>query len=313
MSSLRWTPLFDSIVELGSECNLLIAPFIQSDAIKAFLNRFDNRKLQVITSWTAANLASGVSDPEVFPLLDAMEIPLYINSDIHLKLFVFENDVAFHTSANITAKGLGLCPKPNVEIGCSVDLGLNDWLQINELLETSSRVTDELYQKAQRYAKENKNAIPPLPPLVLATPTGTHPFSRQSLPQCLSPEELWEFYSTGATGESSRAACMHDLWIYNITATGLPRDEFLRELGNNFRTQPFVTALVRLLQDKGTLHFGAVNAWITSNCSDRPTPTRWELKPATNRLYDWLSLFFPEISWSSPRYSQILRWTKPPE
>jgi hypothetical protein len=308
LTSLQWTPVFDSIISIGGQCNLLIAPFIQTDALRALLKHFDNSKLQVVSSWTASSLASGVSDPDVYAVLKEMDVPLYINADIHLKLFIFEDDVAFHTSANITAKGLGLGSNSNIEIGCKLSLALNDWLRINDLLETSHRVTDVMYAKAKCYVDENKNRVPPLPPLVLPSSAGPHPFSRQSLPQCDSPSELWEFYRTGLAIKDSRSACMHDLWLYKITNSNLSRDQFFQQLGDNFRSHPFVQSLLCLLKDRGVLRFGAVNAWITSNCSDRPTPSRWEVKPATKRLYDWLTFFVSQISWSQPNHTQVISW-----
>jgi hypothetical protein len=308
--SLHWTPLFESIIRIGGQCNLLIAPFIQTEALKALLRHFDSSKLQVITSWTAVNLAAGVSDPGVYVVLKELNVPLYIHPDIHLKLFVFENDVAFHTSANITAKGLGLAPNCNIEIGCCLTLNLSDWLGINEILETSCRVTDLMHALARQYAVENKHRQAPLPALVLPTNEGVHPFSRLALPQCPSPEELWKFYSTGAVVGAPRATYMHDLWLYKITNANLSKEQFFHQLGVSFQAHPFVKALVSHVKERKTLHFGAVNAWIASNCSDRPTPLRWELKPATSRLYNWLEILAKGISWQRPNHSQILLWNE---
>jgi hypothetical protein len=283
--TLQWTPLFESIIRIGGQCNLLIAPFIQADALKALLQHFDNSKLQVITSWTASNLARGVSDPNIYKVLKEMAVPLYIHPNIHLKLFVFDDDDAFHTSANITRKGLGLQSNRNIEVGCRLTLELNDWLRINDLLETSCRVTDQVYAKAMRYVEMNKNASPPLPPFDLPANDVMHPFSRQSLPQCPTPEELWDFYCDRSVAVSPRAAYFHDLWLYKISNGNLSREDFMSQLGEAFRSHPFVKAIILLLIDKRTLHFGAVNSWITGSCSDRPTPSRWEIKPATQRLY----------------------------
>lgn len=309
MTSLCWSPVFDEIADIGGGCSLLIAPFIQRDALESLLDRFETEKLQVITSWTAKSLAAGVSDPEVYQTLKQIRVPLYINEDIHLKLFVFDDDVAFHTSANITSKGLGIAEDCNIEIGCKIQLALNDWLQINTLLENSMAVDDAVYQKARAYTDENKNTAPPLPPLNLPAAGGVHPFSRQSLPQCKSPEELWLFYDSGELADSPRSACMHDLWLYGIIEAGMSKEEFLERLGDSFRKHPFTVAIVSYLQEYNELRFGSVNNWITQNCSDRPTPSRWELKPATNRLYNWLARFFVEITWSQPNRSQIMRWT----
>lgn len=307
--TLQWTPLFESIIQIGGKCNLLIAPFIQTDALRAILQHFDNSKLQVITSWTASSLAAGVSDPGVYKALKEMQIPLYIHPNIHLKLFVFDDNVGFHTSANITRKGLGVVPNSNIEIGVRLPLELSDWLRINDLLETSHRVTDQVYARAQQYVDDDNNRSPPLPPLDLPIIVEVQPFSRQALPQSPTPDDLWEFYRNGSVGTTPRAAYFHDLWLYGITNGDLSREDFQKQLGDAFRSHPFVKALVALLKDQGTLHFGAVNAWITSRCSDKPTPSRWEIKPATQRLYEWLTFFFGEVSWSRPNVSQIIKWT----
>jgi len=305
---LQWTPLFNSIIDTGSQCNLMIAPFIQANALKRLLEHFDTTKLQVITSWTASSLINGASDPDAYDILKGIDVPLYIHPDIHLKLFVFQDDIAFHTSANVTARGLGLIPQGNTEIGCRVKLELSDWLRINELLANSRRVTDEIQSKAKHYIEENKGAMPPLPDLVLADWPVLDSFSRQSLPHSSSPNDLWTYYSSGELSGNTRGALAHDLWLYKIKNAQLPKEEFFQLLGENFRSHPFIKALVNLLQEKQTLHFGAVNAWITSNCSDRPTPSRWEIKPATNRVYRWLDEFYEPIECTRPHYSQLLHW-----
>ncbi len=309
MSNLFWSPLIETIREHKSPCNLLIAPFIQSKAITQLLANIEVEKLRVITSWTARNLASGVSDPDVFSVLEQRDIPLYTNPDIHLKLLVFDENTAFHTSGNITSRGLGLGKKSNVEIGCYIKLNLGDWIQVNELLNASSRVDFNNYQIAKRFSEKNRNAAPPLPPLHLETQKDLRQFSRQSLPQSESPEQLWIFYTTGGP-EKLMAACVHDLWLYNVPLTGLSRSDFFETLSRNFTSHPFIVEIVSMIKSKGSLRFGAVNEWITQNCTDKPTPTRWEIKPTTNRLYNWLSQLITNISWSKPNYSQVLHWNK---
>jgi hypothetical protein len=66
---------------------------------------------------------------------------------------------------------------------------------------------------------------------------------------------------------------------------------------------------MELIKKEKNARFGLVNEWLQQNCSDKPTPYRWELKATTRCLYDWLAYFFPEISWDRPSYSMILRWS----
>jgi hypothetical protein len=307
MASLVWSPLIDEIAKCKTPCKLLVAPFIQADALKHLLSKIETQKLQVITSWTAHNLASGVSDPNVFELLNENKIPLYSNSNIHLKLFVFDHNIGFHTSGNITSRGLGLSKARNIEIGCRVRLNVTDWLRIHEILNESSRITDSDFQCAKNFVLQNKKASVPLPPLDMNTEKGPQLFSRQSLPQSESPETLWSFYITGQP-ESQMAACVHDLSLYKVPITGLEKEDFFQHLKSNFEAHPFIEQLINMLKTEGHLRFGAVNEWITKHCKDRPTPSRWELKPTTKRLYTWLSSLIQQITWEQPNYSQILYW-----
>ena len=106
---LFWTPLFEHIPDVGESCILLISPFIQRRAIERLIENIEESdSLQVVTRWNPSDVVSGVSDLEVYPYLDDLGIPLYINSRIHLKLTIFENDKAFHSSANVTHRGLGI-------------------------------------------------------------------------------------------------------------------------------------------------------------------------------------------------------------
>ena len=103
-------------------------------------------------------------------------------------------------------------------------------------------------------------------------------------------------------------AFAHDLILYQVPP-GLARDEFLSALRDNFKSHPFVRAIVKLVQQEKPARFGLVNEWIQANCSDKPTPYRWEIKENTHILYDWLDYFFEEIKWDVPgRHSQVIRW-----
>ena len=68
-------------------------------------------------------------------------------------------------------------------------------------------------------------------------------------------------------------------------------------------------AAVDYIKEKKSVRFGEMNDWITSNCIDNPTPYRWEIKPTTNKLYDWLSFFYEKIYWDIPgSHSQVIYW-----
>ena len=305
---LVWDPLFDHLEKNRRQSILWISPFIQSDAIERLLEANSHSGLQVITRWNAQDLISGVSNIEVYNTLKELGVPLYINPSIHVKLLVFEKDEAFLSTGNITKKGMGLGSKTNIEAGCDCILSNEDWHRIQQLLDESIRVDDVIYEQAVVYIENNRDKRPPLPDLNFKSAGGTKEFSRTSLPSTQTPELLWEFYDRGKFVES-KAPYVHDLQLYGITNQGLNQNQFFEILGLEFRNHPFVSAIVSHIREHRELRFGAVNAWITQKCSDKPVPFRWELKPATNTLYNWLQYFVNEISWDVPgKRSMIIRW-----
>lgn len=230
---------------------------------------------------------------------------------VHLKLFIFDTNLAFHTSGNITKKGLGLGKNINVEIGCQVLLGYNDWKNIYELLDASFTVDDDIYNKAKAYLLNNKLTTPTAPPLDLA-PTLDKYFSKLSLPATESPETLYAFYKDPEQhlhALNNPSAFMHDLALYKIP-TGLSQEDFFMVLKANFLSHPFIEEIIKVIKKDSPLRFGAINAWITHNCSDKPTPYRWELKFGTRCLYSWLDYFVKEITWDRPSHSMIIYWNK---
>ena len=132
-----------------------------------------------------------------------------------------------------------------------------------------------------------------------------------SLPATQSPEYLYEIYKnpTQYIDEPDvYAEFVHDLVLYNLT-NALDADKFIPELAQRFKRHAFIQEIVSFIERKGSVRFGEINGWITEQCTDKPTPYRWNLKRSTNRLYNWLSYFYEEITWDIPgSHSQVIYW-----
>ena len=311
---LVWTPTFEYVAEKIREkkqLQLIIAPFIKRNALKQLLDVCENvSNLKVVVRWSAQDIITGVSDVEIYEDLKAKDIKLFRHASIHLKMLVFNESWAFHTSGNITQSGLGLRENPNVEVGAQIQLEINDWIKIQKLLDQADRIEEEDYEKVCQYKQENKSSPLPLPPLNLH-PEEDKTFSRFSLPAVQSPEKLYEIYQNPdlfKNYDDLFSAFVHDITLYNI-ASGLEEEEFFKELIVNFKEHPFIKVVSSFVKEEGSVRFGQMNSWITNHCSDKPTPYRSDLKTSTNKLYDWLKCFFEEIDWDIPgAHSQVIYW-----
>lgn len=315
MTSLSWTPtstvLFNAVRTNGLA--IAISPFVKANALEQLIAHCNKpEQLQVVCAWTAQSLMSGATDVEIYPLLRSAGARLFVHPRIHLKLYVLSNNRAFHSSGNLTLRGLGLCDKPNIEIGTEVSLGLKDWQAIYRILEESIPVDDEIYLQARDFVAKIQKIEPIDSDLVLHSSVDRR-FSLSSLPLCETPDEFLMFCreisgDMEQLDRSSLHAFAHDQTIFRVEQDLLALVT-AEQIANAFRRLPLVEEFVRFLQYEGTARFGSVTAWLQENCSDRPQPYRKDLKATVRTLYNWLSATFEEISWDVPgRRSMVIRW-----
>ena len=312
-TALVWSPTVDFVRQTIAEEKqllLIVAPFIKLDALTNLVDACDDiSQLQVVVRWQATDLVSGVSDVEIYPYLRDKGIPLFRHSSIHLKMLVFNHSLAFHTSGNITRKGLGLISAGNVEIGCSLHLEDGDWFNLLKLLAESLEVDENVYEQAKTYVCDNAKDPDPLSPMILKSSEDKE-FSKNALPATESPEVLYQFYSAKMDPRQKMqeaAECTHDIVVYSIPS-GLDEAEFYVFLGKSFKSHPFIAELVAYIQSAESIRFGAINAWITDRCSDTPRPYRHDLKTTTKHLYNWLASYYDEVTWDTPNYSMVIYW-----
>ena len=314
MSELVWSPVYKILEERiqgNDNIILILVPFAKIAALQK-LHWLNSKKvkIKVVCRWRPEDIVAGVSDLEIYPFLKQSDCELYINSNIHLKLYVFASNTAFNTSGNMTLRGLGYSESANIEVGNMVSLTTSDWTKIYDVINSSRLVTDDIYQRFKEYSAKHPPVSRPLPPIDLMPAAKSYTIS--SLPATDSPKKLADFYFSHEQQEGSledirRAA--HDLAIFGIPS-GLSSSDFDKRLGDAFSKTPFVTDFIAFLKNSRSLRFGAVNDWIHNKCEDVPLPYRWEIKENTRIFYDWLVHYQRDISWDRPNHSKVIYWKK---
>jgi hypothetical protein len=312
-SKLYWdNPLLDP--EFVADLITIITPYATSSAVRELFERVKPPQgLQLITSWKSDSLLSGVSDPEVYRVVEEYGGRLYLHDRIHIKLYVCSSHHAVLSTGNLTRNGLGFSASPNIEGSSVVRLDSEDWKRISRLFSESRRVTEEIYEMATEFCEHHRKAPEKTPAFELPRPVETEAnFSWLSLPATKHPDALWRAYEMidQISEPEELARVSHDLDLYEIPP-GLGEEAFHEILGSAFLRHPFTKKLTGWLQTEGQAYFGAVKVWLQQNCSDKPTPYRWELTPATQALFAWLGFYNQKITWSRPNHSQLLKWENP--
>jgi hypothetical protein len=97
---------------------VLIAPFIKKEVFQAALAAVpaDVNDIQCVTRWSVAEVAAGVSDPEIAELAAADgRVSIRLCHGLHAKLYAAD-DRCLVGSANMTGKATGRLPPANVEL-----------------------------------------------------------------------------------------------------------------------------------------------------------------------------------------------------
>lgn len=80
---------------------------------------------------------------------------------------------------------------------------------------------------------------------------------------------------------------LHDLAIYKIPL-GLPSTEFREKLTKAFFPPQVLQSFLTNLENTGEIYFGTAKEWIYKNCTDVPTPRKWEITENIQILYRWI-------------------------
>lgn len=268
----------------------IYVPYIKLEQLSSLIK--ENKTVEaVVVRWEPRDLITGASDLEIYPFLKDKGITLYRNPRVHLKAFVNNGKSAFIGSANISQRALNTPTflKYNYELATICDdLSLDDRLYFNLIEAESILVTDLIYEQIKSQLPEKVAAFPKESDFELDIQFPDKNFSIASLPMTYNVETLYRIYETQeGLHEVELNCCLHDLAIYNIPL-GLSILEFKNLLKSNFFNHPFIRAFLTNIDNEGEVYFGRAKDWIHKNCSDVPTPRKWEITENIQILYRWI-------------------------
>lgn len=269
----------------------IFCPFIKRDALDKILQN-SPRISRIISRWEPEELIKGVSDIEVYETCKDNNIDFYINNRIHLKATIKDKRFVFHSSANITNKGLNLndAIPHNYELSTILNINsANDLVLFEQIVQDSIFVTDDIYEQMKKYLDNIDYEVNEKDPYPIFE--RRKKFYISQLPMSHDIDILFKIYSDQSTYQSDleKSCAIHDLSIYSIK-TGLNFHEFKSSLASVFFSHPFIQELQNEVQIEGFLYFGRVKEWLQTNCEDVPVPRRRELTSVTQILYHWFEI-----------------------
>ena len=204
---------------------LFCAPFIKAKALSALLTTIEATvTVLVVTRWRSAEVAAGVSDLEVFDVVNARpRTQLRLLDDLHAKLYMADNS-GLAGSANLTAAALGWAARNNIEILIPVTRGTEEVGLLLRQIESATAATFAIRSEIEEQAAALTTAALDEGSEMRddGLPAGAW------LPSCAAPHRLFEISEhpdTDAVVANTRADGLADLHDLQIPA-GLDRERF---------------------------------------------------------------------------------------
>jgi PLD-like domain len=264
---------------------LLCAPFVKTGVIKRlFAAIHSNVAVEIVTRWNLDEIAVGVSDLAVFDL--AVSRPgttMRLLDNLHAKLY-FSDDTLLAGSANLTAKALGWCEEPNLELLVIVPSDDEAVVRFRSSLSNSRLATVEERESLQaRMDALDRTKLPEGEP-VMETLSGFW------LPRLAAPEKLFSAYLSSARERlttSAIEAADHDLAAL-VVDPNLDEKSFHRRVAEQFSSMPAIKTILAAAQKDltDTAAVELIESFIDE--TEMSHAARWQI------VREWLTFFMPD-------------------
>lgn len=292
---------------------LLVAPFIKENVLRRLLEFLaSSARVIVVTRWRPDEVAAGVSDLQVFDLLQSHAgARLRLCPRLHAKYYRAGTRILVG-SANLTSVALGWSSTSNLELLIDVSDVPCDWTLVErQFLQESVPATREIRDLIESAAAKLSlpKSISHDPYALSSESIGAQqhvaePSSTSTwLPYARQPNQLFSLYSgeTDHLSTEGRRQGAIDLIALEVP-TGLTYQEFILYV----RSQLIQMPLVQLVDEFASepRRFGAIRELISAYLDQRSTVRNPEETWQT--LMRWLLFFFSDrYQVKRPRHSEL--------
>ncbi|MDE0001492.1 MAG: phospholipase D family protein [Rhodospirillaceae bacterium] len=192
---------------------ILCAPFVKAKVLGIIIEAVPQAvPVRIVTRWRPAEVASGLSDLEVYDIAkERLHTELSLLDSLHAKLYLSDDDCLVG-SANLTAAALGWRPDSNVEILLRASRSDTDVLHLLERLSYASPATFQIRSEVEEQAAALSAEL--LDDGLEVSVDAVERLGAPWLPRCAAPDKLFTVYEnpqTTAVVEGTRSDALADL------------------------------------------------------------------------------------------------------
>lgn len=222
---------------------ILVAPFIKKETFQAALAAVPAtvQHIRCVTRWSVAEVAAGVSDPEIAELAEADgRASITLCHNLHAKLYAADGRCLVG-SANLTGKATGRGPTPNLELLLEADVAHPEVRRLLDAIKVAGVPGTVQLARQIRAQADLVRADEDSPQMLVIGESDTQ---ARWLPETRNPERLYRVYNGRHRNIASDvlAGVLRDLMHLDIPP-GLPEQDFGAAVLTRLRSLPELRAL----------------------------------------------------------------------
>ncbi|MFC8567381.1 phospholipase D family protein [Streptomyces sp. NPDC057245] len=272
-----WQQIADLMGDATEEV-VIVAPFVKKAIFEEIIAAVPSsaQKITCVTRWTPAEVAAGVSDPEIIEAAQSDErISIALCPSLHAKLYRADGRCLVG-SANLTGKATGRVPNANVELLLEVPIDHPEVQRVlGQINARSTIVTPHTAALVREQAELLRSER--------VTPPSADEAAPYWFPETRRPENVYALYSGRQRFTSLvEAGIVRDLAMLDVPA-GLSEDSFNAEVEARLHAIPELGQL--------TAEQRLSNVELQRAITERTGDTEEQARRTTETLAVWLQHF----------------------
>ena len=283
--------LLGQSLDKAKEQIIILSAFVKIKGINWLVDKISKEKISctIISKWDHSDIAQGASDLECYEISKQNGWQFKVLKNLHAKIMLIDKKELFIGSPNLTAKGMSLTPVPNKEMGVKLEANQNDIRIINNLVDESILIDDQIYKDLLGW----KNNLPKLEkPSYSEFPVDIKKRLEENY------DKLWVHNFPWCTAEElldtkeNSENVQHDLELFGLDRDNLEKEVIIKNIQNSKIYHWLINQINK--QENKELYFGNLSSIIHNSLLDDPRPYRKDVKIFQVNLYSYIKLFLKD-------------------
>ena len=283
--------LLGQSLDKAKEQIIILSAFVKIKGINWLVDKISKEKISctIISKWDHSDIAQGASDLECYEICKQNGWQFKVLKNLHAKIMLIDKKELFIGSPNLTAKGMSLTPVPNKEMGVKLEANQNDIRIINNLVDESILIDDQIYKDLlgwkNNLPKLEKPSYPEFPvDIKKRLEENYDKLWVHNFPWCTAEELL----DTKEISENVQ----HDLELFGLDRDNLEKKVIIKNIQNSKIYHWLINQINK--QENKELYFGNLSSIIHNSLLDDPRPYRKDVKIFQVNLYSYIKLFLKD-------------------